>query len=213
MSFVFRYGQSGERKNFFAQQFEESGASTKARHKEWHWSADFMVGRDIGLGGQPGQVKIGVRIAELRATTNVVSAAFESFGAFGFSSAFTQRSKFFGIGPRAAIDGSVMLQGPWSLDYGAGVAVLYGNRNLVVDGTFTGFGGVGQFRTTSSSRGWVPNGRLDRAVLSRHAGLQGLGRLPGRCLLERAAHVQRERQFVNIDRYFHGPFLRGTARF
>ena len=194
----------------FAQDFEESGGSTRARHKEWHWSADFMVGRDIGLGGQPGQVKIGVRIADLRAATKVVSSAFESFGSLTFSSAFTQRSRFFGVGPRAAIEGSVLLQGPWSIDYGAGVAVLYGNRKLDVNGTFGG----GPFNDTSSSSSWVPN--VDASIALSYLVTPQFKVSVG-YQLDAYWNVLRtfnsSGNFTHIDRYFHGAFLRGTGRF
>ena len=202
LSFVFRYGQSGERTTSLAQEFLESGSTTRARHNERHWSADFMVGRDIGLGGHPGQVKIGLRIADLRATTNVNSAVFESFGPLLFSSAFTQRSKFWGFGPRAAIEGSVLLQGPWSVDYGAGVAVLHGNRELGVGGIF------------SSSSGWVPN--VDASIALSYL-VTPLFKVSVGYQIDAYWNVLRtfnsSGNFVNIDRYFHGAFLRATAKY
>ena len=44
-------------------------SAATARHKEQHWAADFMVGRDLGIGQGQHQLKLGMRVAELNATT------------------------------------------------------------------------------------------------------------------------------------------------
>src|SRR5260370_809215 len=46
-----------------------------------------------------------------------------------------ERSHFLGIGPRLAAEGSVALGGPWAVDYTGGVAVLFGDRKLDINGT------------------------------------------------------------------------------
>ena len=44
--------------------------SNTAQRKESHWLADFMVGRDLGLGrGLPSMARFGVRVAEIRGKT------------------------------------------------------------------------------------------------------------------------------------------------
>ncbi len=102
-----------------------------ATRKESNWVADFMVGRDVGLGGGPSQVKFGLRVAQIRGTTNgagllititptTVSAKF----------AYNQTSKWLGFGPRLAIEGSAPIAGAWSLDYMGGVAVLFGHQSV-----------------------------------------------------------------------------------
>ena len=132
VSFDFRYGKAGKKtqKNnaTFYSYYSAGILQTSATHQEDHKVADFMVGRDIGLGYRS-QLKFGLRIADLSTTTDYVGAFSSSY--FQLNSV-TQTSKFIGVGPRAAISGTYLLQGPWSVDYNAGLAALYGNRQLNV---------------------------------------------------------------------------------
>jgi hypothetical protein len=51
--------------------------------------------------------------------------------------AFSQVSRFVGVGPRLGTEGEVPT-GRWSLDYMAGAAVLYGQRTLTVSSNTIG---------------------------------------------------------------------------
>jgi outer membrane immunogenic protein len=138
----FRYGALTKKKPFAANFFTNTSGSANqitgngtAAHREHHWAADFMVGRDVGLGGGKAQVKFGLRIAELSATANgqgVFNCFTPTGGTCGsaIAGSVTQRSKFLGIGPRVAIEGSNPLQGPWTFDYSLGIAGLFGDSNF-----------------------------------------------------------------------------------
>ena len=188
-------------------------AST-ARHKEQHWAADFMVGRDLAMAHGQHQVKVGVRVAELDATT---SASGESDGSIGFASRrFTQRSEFHGVGPRVALEGNVPLGGAWSFDYGLGAAVLFGDRDLALNGS--GVSPIGG-PFTNSIRSPVKDGKVYN--------LDAMGGLsyqftPNFKFIAgyrfdgywNALHTwNSDFEFVNADRFFHGPFVRATARY
>jgi hypothetical protein len=93
-----------------------------ASRKEYNWTADFAVGRDIGIGIGTSQVKVGVRVAQIRGKTDG-SASWSVpsfFGGTTSSSSYHQTNKFTGAGPRIAIEGNAPISGPWSLDYMAG---------------------------------------------------------------------------------------------
>lgn len=208
-----RYGKARSRSQSFNSTFGPfSSAASNASHKEDHWVADFMVGRDIGLGTQS-QFKLGVRIADLRATTTG-SSHFSSF-IFYSSSTFGQRSRFLGVGPRAALDGSVAIQGPWSIDYNAGIAVLYGKRELNVSSSGTGFPiGPFDFNTSNDSTGWVPNANGALALgysftpsLKISAGYQIDYYWNALRTFDVNGNVQ------NIDRNYSGPFVRLSGGF
>src|SRR5665213_1995709 len=207
-----RYGKARRRSQSFSSTGPFSSAASNASHKEDHWVADFMVGRDIGLGTQS-QFKLGVRIADLRATTTG-SSHFSSF-IFYTSSAFRQRSRFLGVGPRAALDGSVAIQGPWSIDYNAGIAVLYGKRELNISGSGTGFPvGPFAFNRSDDSTGWVPNANGALALgysftpsLKISAGYQ----IDYYWNALRTFDVNGNAQ--NIDRNYSGPFVRLSGGF
>src|SRR5207247_2248518 len=110
-----------------------------------HMVADFMVGRDFGFGGLLGlnQVKFGIRVADLRARQSVQAQhALQSFapgfeGSVVFASGaalnLNTRSEFLGVGPRLAAEGMMPLGGPWGLDWGGGVAVLFGEQRFKAD--------------------------------------------------------------------------------
>jgi hypothetical protein len=116
-----------------------------AQRSEHHWLADFMVGRDLGLGGTlPATVRFGVRVAEIRGTTTgtaawsnipvstlytVTCATAPTAGVcVNDRRSYTQKNQFLGIGPRLQFDGSVPLAPQWSIEYMVGVAGLYGRR-------------------------------------------------------------------------------------
>jgi len=111
-----------------------TGTNTATR-KEHNWEADFMVGRDLDI-GNPAQLKVGLRVADIWGQTNgTASWAYALItpppltGAYAQSRNYQQTNKFLGVGPRAAIEGSVPLQGAWSFDYNGGIAGLFGRNS------------------------------------------------------------------------------------
>ena len=151
-----------------------SSSSGATQASEWgsHLVADFMIGRDIGVGANVPELELGLRIADLRAvaqaqetatlaTTTSIKRTFyqpTNFGG-GFartthstsssmsatSASATWNSEFFGFGPRAAVTGGVPIIGFWTFDYGAGVAGLFGPRSFSFNGS--GIAGAGFFNT------------------------------------------------------------------
>jgi opacity protein-like surface antigen len=123
--------------------------SNTAQHKESHWLADFMVGRELGLGqGLPSMARFGVRVAEIRGTTdgsaqwNNVALARRFVGSCVATTPnptvcgthkrdYTQQNSFIGAGPRIELDGSIPLAPRWSIDYMGGLAGLYGRRTAI----------------------------------------------------------------------------------
>jgi hypothetical protein len=235
-SFDFRYGAASKSQNSFVPGhgigfIGESGFATgasHASHSESHWVADFMIGRDVGL-GVPGssQVKLGVRVADLSATTTVYGGVTGYvFGSptghsFAAASGWTQTSTFLGVGPRLAIDGSAMMQGPWSIDYEGGVAMLYGDRKLSVDNglyfncnVFSSGCNAGTFSSSSSSHGWVPN--VDASAALAYA-ITPHFKVAGGYQFDYYWNALRtynsSGNIVNIDRDYSGPFLRVTGKF
>ena len=214
VSFDFRYGKSGKRtqSNFAAFGYESGSAASQASHREHHWVADFMVGRDIGLGTKS-QLKFGLRVADLRATTDF-NGQYASYYGSSYGYSFTQRSKFLGFGPRAAIVGVFPIQGPWSIDYSAGIAALYGNRTLSISGSCTACSPssfpVGSF----DSKGWVPN--VDASIGLGFAFSPSVKATVG---FQFDYYWNALRTFdanlgvVNIDRNYYGPFVRLTGKF
>lgn len=125
-----------------------------ANLSEDHWLVDFAVGRDFALGSGHVQAKLGVRVAEI---TSTLAGNGSLAGCFGPSllSCFTpitgkvmfqSRSHFLGVGPRAGVDGSQPISGPWTFDYMGGAAVLFGRRSLSatesISSLVTGGGGT-----------------------------------------------------------------------
>ncbi|MGB7020895.1 MAG: Lpg1974 family pore-forming outer membrane protein [Xanthobacteraceae bacterium] len=119
------------------------GTNTASR-SEHNWEADFMVGRDLGI-GSPAQAKFGLRVADIWGQTNGIVSGF-TFAPSGVQTRnYQQTDKFLGAGPRLAIEGSIPLQTAWSIEYNGGVAGLWGqnsaNQTVGVSGSFGG-GGV-----------------------------------------------------------------------
>jgi hypothetical protein len=104
--------------------------TNSANATEGAFEADFMVGRDFGI-GWPGQWKVGVRVADLYSQTNGTA----SWPVRGAPSPATQtrtyqlNDGFIGAGPRVAVEGGIPLQGKWSFDYNGGIAGLVGKAS------------------------------------------------------------------------------------
>jgi hypothetical protein len=127
---------------FFSTLVQTNNSGIIKEH-ESHTVADFMVGRDLGLGKGLAQFQFGVRVAELNAVTQAQLNFAQTIQNFYFGSLFgtthssqtavgTFRSRFFGAGPRAAFTDSVPLGGKWSAEFAGGIAGLIGNRTLDV---------------------------------------------------------------------------------
>jgi len=135
--------------------------------KKWenHLAADFMFGRELGVGSNKPELLFGVRVADLHATaqslmngqtnttTNITRTIYSSFVVGGhvtnstlssssLSQAFARwNSEFFGAGPRVTLTGGVPLAGSWSFEYSGSIAGLIGDRSLaltLVNGNNTG---------------------------------------------------------------------------
>jgi hypothetical protein len=105
--------------------------STSASRGDSNWVADFMVGRDVGLGAGKAQIKFGLRVAQIKQTTDGGGNLVWTGGTSLYvTQSYSQRSKFTGYGPRLAVEGNEPISGRWSLDYMAGVAVLASNQDF-----------------------------------------------------------------------------------
>ena len=196
----FRYGQSKEKKATF---FSTSPTATGAYAlREEHWVADFMVGRDLGIGLGKSQIKFGLRIADLSHTA-------DSTGVYSSSAnAIRARSTFFGIGPRVALEGSVPLGGAWNFDYGVGAAALFGTRKYSQDE-------INEIEHERATRGGaVFNADVSGAFaywLTPHfklaVGYQFDGYWKG--LLVDVSDDNRQ----TVNRFYHGPVIRATGKF
>ena len=182
--------------------------TNSATRKENNWEADFMVGRDLEI-GSPAQLKVGLRVADIWGqTTGTARWAFaiitppSKAGAFSQTSNYQQTNKWIGVGPRAAIDGSVPLQGAWTLDYNGGIAGLFGHNSVnQTVGVVTTGPGIFHLPVRVPDRGQqqqqrlrVQRGRAGRHRLFLHPDRQIESELSGRRLLERAPKLQFRRQ-------------------
>jgi hypothetical protein len=110
--------------------------SSQGTESESHLVADFMIGRDLGVGVDKPELLLGIRVADLSASAHVVETGQRTFYSgtgvvTGPQSAVGDwNSRFFGVGPRVAIAGAIPIVGLWSFDYGAGIAGLIGDRSF-----------------------------------------------------------------------------------
>lgn len=214
ISMDFRYGRGGKRRvsGPFTVSVPGYGTYTgtaTVRHKEHHWVTDFAVGRDLGIGAGQHQAKLGVRVAELKGKTNAAGTFTVSSSTYTFAASF--RSKFLGVGPRIGLNGSFPLQGPWSLDYAGGVAVLYGEREFHISASVPGFGSGS---ASSDKNGWIFNADVWAGLsyaFTPNFKLTGGYRFDGYWNALRM--FDSNLNVVNNDRFFHGPFVRATSRF
>lgn len=173
LSADFRYGSNGPRHFNSSQRacastgiptcFTPLSGANSATRKETNWVADFMIGRDIGLGLGNSQIQGGVRIAEIRGKTDGVIAWATLFPPPATNqSIYSQSNYFFGVGPRVALEGNDPLSGPWSIDYEFGVAGLFAHRSTSQTAVLTKAGFPGCFvscpiNASTSSNGVVFN--------------------------------------------------------
>jgi hypothetical protein len=197
VSAQFRYARAGthsENIPYYA------GSGFAWSHKESHWVADFAVGRDIGIGVGTAQAKLGLRVAEIKAKTDGL------FYYFGPPYPLSQDSRFLGFGPRAALEGSVPLVGGWSVDYTGGGAMLFGKRKFE-DASF------------SVTRSFDQSGTVFNADASAALAYSFLPdfKLSAGYRFDGYWNVLRtfdsDGDVTNVNRIFHGPFVRATVRF
>jgi hypothetical protein len=212
-------------------------------YKETHWLADIAVGRDVaGNGANALQVKGGLRIAELVATTSTTDKSNQFFNfpptaLFGGagpvissiglnrSVVTNQRNAFLGAGPRVGIEGSVPFAGKWSLDYLGDAAILFGTQKSLNSQTTTAsitpaflnglFGGGGVVNSSLTERfGTVFNGDIQVGI---SYWVTENVKVSGSYRLDAFINVQNQdaTAVTNLmpDRYTHGPRVAVTGQF
>ena len=216
-------------KTFFSSH-KSSSNSQSAWERESHLVADFMVGRDFGLGTTlgttTGQWQFGIRLADLSAKawvqqSGTTSSSFFStyfgtpLGSGSTSSMETAtgafNSRFFGAGPRLAVTGSIPIHVAWSIDYEGGVAPLIGERSfnyLVTVMPGTSFSGShNSYGVVFNADAWAG---LSYALTSQ---LKMTGGIRADYYLDALTTYNYAGDFTNVDRLYWGPFLRLTGKF
>jgi opacity protein-like surface antigen len=210
------------------------GNNTANRNEE-HWLADFMIGRDLGLGqGLPVVGKFGVRIAEIRGKTEGTAVWYVPNGTGtptlnacraapppGFCTThrrdYAQWNSFFGVGPRFEFDGAIPLAPRWTVQVMGGAGALYGRRKAansvaVSQGgaTVTYLGG-GPIDAAASDRAWVFNCDamlgLSYAITANYS-LMLSYRFDG--YWNALKGFDQNGQPVDLDRFYQGVMLRVT---
>ena len=223
----FRYGSASKSQSFALTVASPTGGTTiktagSQNLREDHWLIDFGIGRDFGLGNTHAMWTLGVRVADLRAklTANGSFTATTFTPGIGgtvktvFKGSFSaqERTSFVGAGPRFGVQGDIPLGGPWSIDWLAGAAVLFGERSL--QETATAFG------TTTAPRLPVSDSRavfnLDAQgglsywfspTMKISASYRFDGYWKALKTFNSAGNV------TDIDRFYNGPMVRLTAKF
>ena len=152
--------------------------------------------------------------------TGGVSCGLGGSGTAAAAISLDERSQFLGVGPRAAIDGTMPLGGPWGIDYMGGVAVLFGEHRLnttaqvVSSGSFFGPTGIFSVNNTSTSNNPVFNADASAALsysFTQHVKLSAGFRFDGYWKALRTFDANGNP--VDVDRFYYGPFLRLTGKF
>jgi len=204
-----------------------NSTTDQATNWESHAVADFMIGRDLGVGATAPQVQVGIRVADLYAsghaqetTNSTTHGTFYTFSIGVFhtdtsassSESVSWNSRFFGAGPRLAITGSIPVLGFWSFDYGAGIAELIGDRSFHLSATTnTGTNSLIDTHSTVfvfNADGWgalsyafTPNTKVSLGVRDDfyNSALTTINTYTG--------------GLQSLDRAYWGPFLRLTGAF
>jgi hypothetical protein len=209
--------------SFFFSSLIQTNNSGIIKEKESHVVADFMAGRDFGLGKGLAQFQFGIRVADLSAVTQAQlnfaqTATVRNFyssttvNQSGQAAVGTFKSRFFGAGPRAAFTDSVPLEGKWSAEFAGGVAALIGNRTLNVSitespgGFFSaGYGGSAVIFNADAWAGlsyrFTPSFKIIAGLRTDYYNNALLTFNPVTGGLQ------------TVDRNFWGPFLRLTGQF
>jgi len=230
VSFDLRYGAAqAAGQNFTAASFGGGGPISAAEsigEHEDHLVADLIIGNNLG---GTSQFKFGVRGAYLRAdVADTASATGSGSGSCSgggvMCSALVssdERSSFIGVGPRAAVDGRVPLDGSWGIDYMGGAAVLFGDQQAKISGTafstspVLGFGPTGPlgFETQSSDMTAVFNADASLALsyLFGPTALSAGFRFDGYWSALKTSDSSGG--LSNVNRFYYGPFVRLSEHF
>ncbi len=204
--------------------------SANSTDKETHWLADFAVGRDMAIGS--GQVKFGMRIAELtsKATTlSSINIAGIPIGggataSASYLTASEQDATFRGAGPRVGFEGAVPLGRGWQVDYLADGALLFGTRrldnpattlsNISAPGNIAISGALAMAGTAHEVGAVVPN--LDAQLglsywFNQNLKVTASYRIDA--YFGALSTIDANGREGRIDRYFHGPRLALTGTF
>ncbi len=220
--FDFRYGKTRTR-SVDASSFQTLGTtfgflqtsatSSASSEHESHLVADFMIGRDLGVGANNPELEFGIRIADLYAAAHMAASSqrtfYSSFTVFTTTQSATGdwNSRFFGIGPRLAIVGGIPIVGAWSFDYGAGIAALVGQRKFDAS-TSTGF--TASDRATAvvfNADGWMAFTVRFAPQFKLSSGIRGDFYNNALTTYDISGALK------NIDRFYWGPFVRLTGTF
>jgi hypothetical protein len=212
-------------KTFFSSTKSSSNSQSAWEH-ESHLVADFMIGRDFGLGTTTGEWQFGIRLADLSARAWVQQSAttsssfFSSYSGRVLGSGSTSstetatgtfNSRFFGAGPRLAVTGSIPIQVAWSIDYEGGVAGLIGDRSFnylvtVIPGaSFSGSNN--NYGVVFNADAWAG---LSYAFTSH---FKMTGGIRADYYADALTTYNYAGGFTNVDRLYWGPFLRLTGNF
>jgi hypothetical protein len=223
----FRYGSASRSKplNFTAASGGGTVVTTTGSQslREDRWLIDFGIGRDFGLGNTHAMWTLGIRVADLRAKlTSNGSFHATTFTATGggasvptvFTGAFSavEKSTFVGAGPRFGVQGDIPLGGPWSIDWLAGAAVLFGERSLQITATA---GGV-PFAANASDSPAVFNVDAQAGLsywFSPTMKVTASYRFDGYFKALKTLNANNASLTSNIDRFYNGPMLRLTTTF
>jgi hypothetical protein len=190
---------------------------TNTSHKETHWLVDFMVGRDLGIGGNT-QVKAGVRVANLTAKTKADIAGGTQTQPPSpmilstFSATPEQTSSFLGFGPRIALEGHTPLRSSWSFDWGVGGAVLFGDRKLDRTGGTAASIHFPDGSTKNNATVFNADGMLGLSYWFSTSSRLSLSYRVDAYLKGLTTVDATGASTENINRIYHGPALRFTYR-
>jgi hypothetical protein len=149
-------------------------------------------------------------------TVNVFSGPFSA----------VERSTFIGAGPRFGLQGEVPLGGQWSFDWLAGVAVLFGERNLTQSASASGTVSSTTLGVTTTGPATVSTAQFasdTRAVFNVDA-QAGLSYWISPAMKITASYrfdgyfkalktFNAAGNVTEIDRFYNGPMLRLTTKF
>lgn len=203
----------GEGTSGTSRSFDVTGAKAGTVHvRSSHLVADFAVGRDIGIGSGEAQVKLGLRYADLSEKISGPGVAYTDSNLTSLTSTSNAylKSRFQGLGPRVAVEGSMPISGQWGVDYGAGAAYLFAlkrDRTFAVEsgGTITQSDKKGVFNLDASlalTYNFTPTTKV--AVGYRADAY--FNALPG-------IDFTKEGGGADTTRVYHGAFLRLTTAF
>jgi hypothetical protein len=233
----FRYGAASKNKPLNFSNASAGGTTVTVNGtqnlREDHWLVDFGIGRDFGLGNGNAMWTLGVRVADLRskltANANFTAKTFTpSAGGASVSNvtkgtfSAQEKASFVGAGPRFGVQGDIPFGGQWSIDWLAGAAVLFGERNFQVTATTT-VGGVSMpIAGTESDAAAIFNADAEAGLsywinpnLKITASYRFDDYFNALKTLKSAQSVNSTLVMTtsNVDRSYSGPMLRLTSKF